>query len=91
MNRLGLIFKHLQSSRSFPLTSSRVNNLNEASMSSKVTLYTQGTPNGVPISIFLEELKVRKAGYSFTKRYLSKYFGRLRMVLRTTSKHLKEI
>ena len=27
--------------------------------SNKVTLYTAGTPNGVPISIFLEELKVR--------------------------------
>lgn len=65
MNRLGLVFKHLQSSPSLPLTTSRVNSnhtptaRNIMSSSNKVTLYTQGTPNGVPISIFLEELKVR--------------------------------
>lgn len=64
MNRLGSIYKwHLFSSPPLSLSKTRINSLSRTrrsvmSSNNKLVLYSFPTPNGVAVSILLEELKV---------------------------------
>lgn len=64
MNRLGSIYKwHLFSSPPLSLSRTRINSISRTrsimSSANKLVLYSFPTPNGVAVSILLEELKVR--------------------------------